>query len=147
MDRVLEVFNQQGWYPVPWRHHPPEIRRLIRASRFRPQLKQCYANCQQLIISNQQSGFGLDLHYREGWIETVIPMQHAWLVYNGEILELTLTPNFNHEVQYLNSLECSIDEILVHMLKTGHYGTVRSELELAQIGPYWGLMHAARCRL
>lgn len=142
LDHVIRVWNRQGWYPVPWRHHPQEIRELIRALKFRPQLKQCYANCQKLMLGNRHLRFNLDLQYREGWYCSVIPVQHAWLLYRGEILDPTIVPL--EPARYMDSLGCTIEEILVHMIKTRQYGPVHQDHEIAKIGPYWEALQQLR---
>jgi hypothetical protein len=136
LDRVIQIYNRQGWYPVPWRHHPPEIRALIRALGFRPQLKGCYMNSQRLFVGNLHLATGLDLEYREGWVQTIIPIQHSWLLYKGEILDLTLD---SHGVQYLESVGIPLARVLAHMVRTGNYGPVLSEQEYYEIGPFRGL--------
>ena len=135
--RVLQVWAQQGWYPVPWRHHPPEIRDLIRALRFRPQLKQCYSNCQKLILGNIKLKFGLALEYREGWIQVrQVPVPHAWLLFRGEVLDPTIPPSSN-PVQYLESVVVTPAEIMASVVTTGMFQAVSPNIERAKIGPHW----------
>jgi hypothetical protein len=132
-ERKIQIYNRQGWYPVSWRHHPPEIRNLIRMLGFRPQMKCCYMNSQRLFIGNQHYQAGLDLQYREGWIQTVIPIQHAWLLYKGEVLDLTLD---SRETHYLESIGSTLDQVLAHLIWTRTYSPVRSEREAYQISPW-----------
>jgi hypothetical protein len=133
VNRVLDIYGRQGWYPIPWRHHPAEVRDLIRVMRFRPQMKCCYMNSQRFLLGNQNLHAGLDLEYREGWIMKLIPIQHAWLLYNGEVLDLTLD---SRETHYLKSIGSTIDQVLSHMIETGVYGEVVPYQELHQISPW-----------
>jgi hypothetical protein len=134
---MIQIYNRQGWYPVQWRHHPPEIHELIRTLRFRPQMKCCYMNSQRLLVGNHHLDLGLDLQYREGWIQTVIPIQHAWLLYNGQILDLTLD---SRETHYLESIGSTIDQVLGHMISTRTYSEVVPYRELHQISPWRAAM-------
>lgn len=131
IDRVIEVFKRQGWYPVPWAHHPPVIKEAIRAARFRPQIKQCFANCQRLIISWHPVTD--ELVYREGWIISVIPMLHAWLEYRGQRIDLTLD-RADGEVTYLESLAYDKAAVAVSVLRNGVFGPLDGK-RLREIDP------------
>ena len=41
-------YRKNGWVPVKWSHHPEHIKNAIKAVKFRPQAKQCFANSQKL---------------------------------------------------------------------------------------------------
>jgi hypothetical protein len=133
-ERKVELYNRQGWCPVPWRHHAPEIRELIHMLGFRPQMKCCYMNSQRFVVGNYHKGAGLDLEYREGWaIGCIVPVQHAWLLYKGEVLDLTLDSS---KTQYLQSCAVDVEEVLEHMIKTRVYGPVLTEEQYQQISPW-----------
>ena len=87
VERKIEVYIGRGWCPVPWRHHPQEIRDEIRRLGFRPQLKQCFRNSQIFLVGSTLEG----LEYMEGWSRSPsgIPVVHAWLLYDGKPLDLT----------------------------------------------------------
>ena len=87
LERVIETYHKQGWYPVKWSHHPPEIKAALRAIGYRPRMKECYGNSQRLFLSDLLVG---DLEYVEGHAGNMVPVQHAWLLYEGEVLDLTL---------------------------------------------------------
>jgi hypothetical protein len=128
LDDVVRQLNDRGWAPALWAHHPPEVRAAIRAAGWRPQVKQCFMNCQRLATSGL-----LDVEYREGWVQAMVPMQHAWLLFRGEILDLTLDPG--REVEYLGSHSASPEEIRIRLLRTGYYGPVFPE-RIHEISPF-----------
>lgn len=74
---------------VRWGHLPRPIKDAIRRAGFRPRCKECFTNCQRVVL------FG-DLpaaEYYEGIVRigsgTLIA--HAWLVVEGAIVDITLT--------------------------------------------------------
>ena len=130
INRVVEVFNRQGWYPAPWVQHPPEIKAAIRALGWRPRIKECFANCQRFLLQSEVPG----LEYREGWIRSVIPMTHAWLVYKGERLDLTLRPA-REDIVYMESIAYSEDDVRRAVVASRFYAPV-NPAELERIGPF-----------
>ncbi len=124
-DDVYHQIRRRGWAPALWAHHPPEVKRAIWWMGWRPQVKQCFSNCQRFVLGVQRlapMGIDLEVEYREGWVHTVIPMEHAWLIYEGRVLDLTLDPN--RDVEYLCSNIVSQEEILLRVVRTGEYGPV-----------------------
>ena len=119
-DDVYRQIRARGWAPALWAHHPPEVKRAIWFMGWRPQVKQCFANCQRFLLGTQSLGLNLEVEYREGWIQTLIPMEHAWLIYKGEVLDLTLDPH--RDVEYLYSHTASPDQILARIYQTKEYG-------------------------
>jgi hypothetical protein len=75
----------------------------------------------------------LDFEYHEGWVMSIIPIQHAWLVWRGRIIDLTLEPDDDR--QYLSSIVYTADDIRKNLLRTGCWGPI-DERELAKIGPF-----------
>lgn len=128
-DDVFYQLKARGWAPALWAHHPPEVKKVFRVSGWVPQVKQCFANCQRFALD---SSHDLDVEYREGYVVTVIPMEHAWLVYKGKVLDLTLDPD--REVQYLDSYAVHYGEILDMIMSTHRYGPVRPQ-DLAELNP------------
>lgn len=129
VDDIYHQIRARGWAPALWAHHPPEVKRAITTMGWRPQVKQCFMNCQRFILG----GHGLEVEYREGYVQTLIPMEHAWLIYKGEVLELTLDPN--KEISYLDSHTASILDIQMNMAITGSYGPVFPR-DLAELSPF-----------
>lgn len=129
-ERRLEVYSQRGWCPVPWAHQPQAIKNELRRIGLRPQMKQCFANCQKFVMFSE-----LDVEYREGWIISFIPMQHAWLMYEGQRVDLTLTPERGSSVEYLDSLAYSKFDIAHHAYGEGVWG-IMDERRLHEISPW-----------
>lgn len=120
VDDVIRQLNERGWAEALWAHHPPEVRAAIRAMGWRPQVKQCFANCQRFALARL-----LEVEYREGWIHAVIPMQHSWLVYQGRTLDLTLDPG--RDVEYLESYAVPLDEVALAAVRRRAFGPVYPE--------------------
>ena len=123
IERRLQVLKRQGWCPVPYRHHPKPIKDAIRCLRFRPQLKQCYRNAQLLFLSSKD--LGLDLKYMEGWCvqtEVGLPFEHAWLIWQGQIVDLTL---MSHEYEYQFSVESSVEEVREFLVRSGGHRCIK----------------------
>jgi len=93
MEGIIRTYNRQGWYPVPWAHHPKPIKDALRRFGLRPMIKECFRNCQAFMFRNMLEGETLDLVYCEGWVQDLIPLEHAWLEYEGKLLDLTLRPD------------------------------------------------------
>jgi hypothetical protein len=117
---VCRQIRTRGWAPALWAHHPSEVKDAIRRMRWRPQVKQCFANCQRFLLAREEHG--LNVEYREGYVQNIIPVPHAWLIYQGEILELTLDPDRN--VKYLQSYAVSTGDVLDSIFKFGVYRPV-----------------------
>jgi len=98
LEKVIKTYNRQGWYPAPWAHHPEPIKAALRHFRMRPMIKECFRNCQAFVFRNMWSGLGLDVTYCEGWVVSSIPLEHAWLEYRGEPIDLTLRPGITREI-------------------------------------------------
>lgn len=129
-----EGYITRGFYPVRWAHHPPEIKAAIRAAHFRPLLKQCYRNCQLLMVYNDLLGLCLDLTYHEGWVLSVIPIEHAWLEYQGEVLELTLDDR--KRVEYLQSTAYTLRDIRRNFSLTKTFSAVTSPRRFGELHPW-----------
>jgi len=70
----------------PSQRTPAEMNRLRRLRKHvRPKLKQCFANCQSALLSIDDN-----LTYCEGYVLSVIPIYHAWLILDGTLWDPTL---------------------------------------------------------
>ena len=134
VNKVCEGLARNGWYPAQWAHHPEPVRALIRACGFRPQVKQCYMNCQKLVVFNWLHGSPLELEYREGWCQTLIPFEHAWLRYEGKELDLPLDEDNSRK--YLKNYSVPVQEIMRYHYKSGIFGVVRQD-KLVKISPFY----------
>lgn len=125
----ISIWRRQGWYPVKFAHHPLQIKEEIRKIGMRPQMKQCYGNCQRFTLYTD-----LDVEYHEGWMMSIIPISHAWLVWRGRIIDLTLEPDDDR--QYLKSSTYTVEQIRTNVIKTGCWCPV-NEQALAEISPFY----------
>lgn len=128
---VGDIYRRQGWYPAPWSHHPQEAKDAIRRMGWRPRIKECFYNSQYFLYNSGIKG----LEYHEGWIISVISMEHAWLVHEGQRLDLTLGPDRSTPVVYGNSVSSTSREVSLNMLLTKSYTVVKHEA-LAALGPW-----------
>jgi hypothetical protein len=91
MSKVYNSLMNNGWYPVPYKHHPEHIKKAIKLSHFRPQAKQCFANSQRLVLL--QYKHIIRLRYVEGIVQSIIPIQHAWVMDEDDnFYDITLNP-------------------------------------------------------
>ena len=136
-DRRVEVFSQRGWCPVPWAHHPPEVKRELHRIGMRPQLKACYMNCQNFALQTD-----LDVEYREGWVVRIIPMQHAWLMYGGKVLDLTLHVGDGHPtVEYLQSEAYTTEQIFTSLHAQQSWNLI-NEQRSYELSPFYEQVEA-----
>jgi hypothetical protein len=92
-----------------------------------------------LVVANAHLMAGLDLVYREGWVRSLIPFEHAWLVYEGAVLEPTLDPDI--VVEYGRHVEYSAADVGRSLATTGRWGPV-NPAALAALSPWvdvWGM--------
>src|SRR2546430_1517457 len=70
---------RRGWWPAKGAHHPPEIKAAIRRAGFVPRLKQCFQNCQRLVLFGDLA----DAVYHEGVVRggSGHPLEHAWITW------------------------------------------------------------------
>jgi len=59
------------------------IKDKLRLSGIAPQAKECYYVSQLLVFSAIE-----DFKYVEGYAVSIIPTEHAWLEYNGKVLDI-----------------------------------------------------------
>jgi hypothetical protein len=133
IERRCIGYLARGFYPVRWAHHPREIKDAIRRIGFRPLMKQCYRNSQLLAISNEVLGLGLDLEYREGWGLSLTPIEHAWLFYKGEILDLTIDDN---DIQYGRSYSYTPEQIRTNIIRNLSYSPLTDGRRFSEIHPH-----------
>ena len=134
IDRRIELFHRQGWYPVRWSHHPAPIKELIRKGRFVPKMKACYENSLRLIMAAIETEHEQSLRYCEGWATSVIPIEHSWLVFDGAIVDLTLgSLDDEHPPTYGEHRSFTCAEALALVVRVGTFGPLTN---LWEIGPY-----------
>jgi hypothetical protein len=118
-DQKIEMYCKRGWCPVPWAHHPKEIRDELRRMRFRPKMKSCFENCQRFVMHTM-----LDVRYTEGYAVSMIPVEHAWLTWNGRIIDLTLQDVHS----YLSGTQYTWGQVAKSISKTGVFGPVNQSI-------------------
>lgn len=96
--------------------------------RMVPQMKQCFYNCQRFVVNTF-----LSVEYHEGWVTSIIPIEHAWIKWNGQIIDLTLEPDMERE--YLKSIAYTAEDIRINMIRTKQWTTIDPRA-LQEIGPY-----------
>ena len=133
-EEQVALYLKQGWCPVKWSHHPKVIKDILRAIRLVPGMKECFANCQRFVTDVDLHGFDLNVEYREGYVVSILPIEHAWLTVNGEVVDLTLAPDRPRE--YLDSYAVPVDEIRRNMLEQKAYCPVRPQ-ELMKLSPFY----------
>lgn len=117
VDRRIDSFIRNGWYPVPYRHHPKPIKEALREIGMRPQMKQCFANCQRFITQVDW----LELEYHEGYATSLIAFPHGWLVWEGQRIDLTLDID---DCVYHESIAYTQEEVLINVVQTGLYTVI-----------------------
>ena len=119
-DRRLDHYFRNGWAPTPFAHHPPHIRRAIRAAGMRPKMKCCFENCIRLVLQQRV----VPLTYCEGFVATdhvPFPIEHAWLKdEHGTVVDVTLGEG--RTVTILAHREFTREEVTSGVLKTQVYG-------------------------
>jgi hypothetical protein len=116
---------------------PEPVADVFRTMGWRPKLKCCFYNCQRLVIdAHTLDRNTAGLTYVEGWVDIGIPIAHAWLVLNGDIVDPTLrghAPNAYSEVgRYdVQQIETSVYEtrewrILTPQLRNLDIGLLRT---------------------
>lgn len=134
--KLAETYFKQGYVNALWAHHPPEVKAAIREFGWRPQIKNCFMNSQQFFLDcwRRKPELFERLEYHEGYVVTILPLEHAWLKLDGEVLDLTLDPGIGRE--YLRSHTYGSEEVLKHVVKTGTWGPV-SGYELGKLSPFY----------
>lgn len=70
-----------------------QVRAVIKATRSRFPIKQCYANSQRVVTSGATADGAGVVKYVEGYVmlsDVCIPILHGWLSVNGKVVDLTL---------------------------------------------------------
>lgn len=102
-----------------------EIRLRRLRQQIRPQLKGCFANCQRAILHRLDPG----LVYCEGYVSAVIPIYHAWLLFDGKLWDPT-RELWGHDlpVEYFGA--AFPDEMVrTTLLTTERYGSLLDDWE------------------
>jgi hypothetical protein len=106
--------------PVPWAHHPPDVKSALRVMRLRPMRHMCWRNSQRLFLYSDPA-----LTYVEGWVTLTgvsISIDHGWLLYPGKVLDLTLRRGAAS--RYEARATPTQEEVIAHMLRTGTWSAV-----------------------
>lgn len=77
------------------RQFSPDEMKYLKAITRDSKIKECYYNAQRYAL------FYADLTYVEGFVwpaSIPIPVDHAWVEYNGAVVEVTLRPEDTHDV-------------------------------------------------
>lgn len=76
MNKIYEQLVKKGYCAVEYKHHPKKIKNAIKSAGFRPMAKECFANAQKLVSSQN------DFYYAEGVVvsDIGIPFEHAWVM-------------------------------------------------------------------
>ena len=120
---VIRRYEENGWCPVPYGHHPRHIKSAIKAARIKPAVKQCYANSQRCVALQSL----VNLTYAEGIAHNTdidYHFAHAWIIdENGKHHDLTLNP--------LPKITCyhtfSREEVRKHMIGNDSYDIMDDE--------------------
>jgi len=129
IEKVIDTYFKKGWYPAVTKHHPKEIKKELKRLSFRPGIKECFRNSQYFIMFAHPD---LELEYREGWVQRHIPFEHAWLVYQGEVLDLTLPPE---DVVYLEGYRVPRVAVQKHLVRAKMYSAIQPR-RLSEISPW-----------
>ena len=60
----------------------------------RSKIKRCFDNCSKLALRNKK------LEYVEGFVHSLIPLEHAFLIYNGKVVDPTLAIKTGFDERY-----------------------------------------------
>ena len=111
LKKRIETYRKKGWHPVPYAHHPPAIKEALRDLHMRPMMKECWRNSQQFFFDAIRTLELPGLEYYEGYATGVIPVEHAWLKYEGNVLDLTLKDDGKRQIIYGKSHVYSWEEV------------------------------------
>jgi hypothetical protein len=134
VDEQITIYLRDGFCPARTDHLPKKVQDILDEIGLVPGIKECFANCQRFAIDVDRYQLPLDVEYREGYVISIIPIEHAWLMVDGETVDLTLDPDREHE--HLRSYAVPVDEIRTNMLKTRSYCAVRPR-ELVKLSPFY----------
>lgn len=81
--------------------------------------KECYSNCLKELIYNPNK-----LIYCEGFATSVIPVQHAWLLFEGQLIDPTWDDQIEQQNREYFGIAFNTDYVKHTALKTGYYGVL-----------------------
>jgi hypothetical protein len=102
--------------------------------RFSPQIKECYYNAQRLALSG---GF----EYAEGYImseRVPVPIAHAWAVYNGKPIDVTIRPLGESRTQVRSKI---LARIVRNIQENSYFGVMFPRKVISDI---WRTEHMSR---
>lgn len=133
-EEKLQRYMRDGFCPVPTSHHPRPIQEALETICLQPMLKECYVNSQKMMVGVHHHDLDLDLEYHEGYAIGIIPFEHAWLTWCGEVVDLTLD-DAKGRIQYGESYSYTYEEILRNMRNTEMWCPLTDPKDFAQIHP------------
>ena len=92
---------------------------MIHYGRFRPKVKGCFENCTNVVLAALGTEHEDKLRYCEGWATTIMTVPHAWLSYEGELVEMTLV---DREVVYGEHRILTPEQVRESVVSTRRYG-------------------------
>lgn len=134
-EEKIAHYQRHGQCPVDIDHLPEAIQKALRHLRIAPLMKECFANCQKLVFHNQHLETALDLEYHEGYAVGLIPFEHAWLVFEGELVDLTIGPDRAYPIEYRDSYTYSVQQVRDNVLETKMWTSLTSPRDFAKIHP------------
>jgi hypothetical protein len=140
IDREIEGFLKRGYYPARTAHLHPDLKKLLKDAGIRPGIKQCFANCQQILLASAgflQNGswprvpiLADRLAYHEGiGLSSVekMPILHAWLTLDGVVQDPT-----SQSILHDRSHRYTAEDVRIRVVERQAYGPV-DELALAEL--------------
>lgn len=80
-------------------------------------IKQCFKNCFSSVVENPD-----DLIYCEGYAAGLIPTHHAWLLYQGQVIDPTWHNRFKSIKYEYIGIPFKFNYVLKVAHETGYYG-------------------------
>jgi len=96
-------------------------------------VKECFRNC--FIAATTYPDL---LTYCEGYAMAMIPVHHAWLLYNGQVLDPTwdLIKPYQDSIPEYYGVQFSRDYIVNAALSSGYYGVLSNQAEALLSGEH-----------
>ena len=134
----FDHYVEYGWAPAPQDSLPDYVQDLLGRMGFEPRMKECFANCQRFMVDYarlvRRLGLEHEVEYHEGYVISLIPFEHAWLVIDGTIVDITL--GSDRDIRYLRSYTYSSDEINRNLAESGMYKPLTGHRDLHALSPW-----------
>lgn len=135
LDEKIDIYVREGECPADIDHLPERVQEALVELRITPMIKECYTNSQRFLIHNEYLPEPFNLEYHEGIVTGIIPFEHAWLTLEGDILDLTLSPDREYPIEYLDSVTYSVEQVRANMVETEMWTSLTSPYEFARMHP------------